>query len=148
MNYTILVNKNNKIKANYLNKVKLITTKDQDNKDVEVEEETFKAFKALQAYLLTENIHIAIDSSYRSIADQEKIYNDFLSGEVYSFSIDGLYMGEELVNSLYCRLDSCAINNKCNEITESLYFMQRLKQDTSVVYDYDEKQEATINTFN
>lgn len=25
--------------------------------------------------------------------------------------------------------------------------MQRLKQDTSVVYDYDEKQEATINTF-
>lgn len=79
MNYTILVNKNNKIKANYLNKVKLITTKDQDNKDVEVEEETFKAFKALQAYLLTENIHIAIDSSYRSIADQEKIYNDFLN---------------------------------------------------------------------
>ena len=56
-------------------------------------------------------------------------------------------MGEELVNSLYCRLDSCAINNKCDEITESLYFMQRLKQDTSVVYDYDEKQEATINTF-
>ena len=76
-----------------------------------------------------------------------KIYNDFLSGEVYSFSRDGLYMGEELVNSLYCRLDSCEINNKCDEITESLYFMQRLKQDTSVVYDYDVKQEATINSF-
>ena len=76
-----------------------------------------------------------------------KIYNDFLSGEAYSFSMEGLYMGKDLINSLYCRLDSCEINNKCDEITESLYFMQRLKQDTSVVYDYDEKQEATINTF-
>jgi len=76
-----------------------------------------------------------------------KIYNDFLSGEVYSFSMEGLYMGKDLINSLYCRLDSSEINNKCDEITESLYFMQRLKQDTSVVYDYDEKKEATINTF-
>ena len=76
-----------------------------------------------------------------------KIYNDFLSGEVYSFSMEGLYMGRDLINSLYCRLDSSEINNKCDEITESLYFMQRLKQDTSVVYDYDEKKEATINTF-
>lgn len=74
-----------------------------------------------------------------------KIYNAFLSGEVYSFSREGLYMGDELVNSLYCRLDASKIKVSCDEITETLYFMQRLKQDPSVVYDYDVNKENAIN---
>ncbi len=86
MNYAILINKNNKIKSNYLNRVKLITTKDQDNEDVLVEEETYKAFKELQTFLETKNIHVVIDSAYRSLDDQEALYQEFLEeyGEDYT----------------------------------------------------------------
>lgn len=86
MNYAILINKNNKIKSNYLNRVNLITTKDQDNEDVLVEEETFKAFKELQSFLQTKNINIVIDSAYRSLEHQENLYNEFLEkyGEEYT----------------------------------------------------------------
>ena len=76
-----------------------------------------------------------------------KIYNAFLTGEVYSFSREGLYMGDDLVNSLYCRLDSAEMKVTCDEITETLYFMQQLKQDTSVVYSYDVKKEMSVNAF-
>ena len=86
MNYAILVNKNNKIKNNYLNRINLITTKDQDNEDVLVEEETYKAFQELQNYLKEKNIHIVIDSAYRSFEHQEELKNTFLEkyGEEYT----------------------------------------------------------------
>ena len=86
MNYAILVNKNNKIKSNYLNRINLITTKDQDNEDVMVEEETYKAFKELQNYLKEKNIHIVIDSAYRSFEHQEELKKTFLEkyGEEYT----------------------------------------------------------------
>ena len=39
---TILVNKQNKIKESYLKKIKLINTKDINNKDVLIEKETYE----------------------------------------------------------------------------------------------------------
>lgn len=86
MNYAILINRNNKIKNNYLNRINLITTKDQNNEDVLVEEETFKAFKELQSFLETKDIHIAIDSCYRNLKNQEELYNEFVEkyGEEYA----------------------------------------------------------------
>ena len=56
-------------------------------------------------------------------------------------------MGDDLVNSLYCRLDSAEMKVTCDEITETLYLMQQLKQDTSVVYSYDVKKEMSVNAF-
>lgn len=86
MNYAILINKNNKIKTNYLNRVTLITTKDQDNEDVLVEEETYKAYLELEAYLKEQNINIVIDSAYRSLEHQEELINEFKEkyGEEYT----------------------------------------------------------------
>ena len=86
MNYAILINKNNKIKTNYLNRVTLITTKDQDDEDVLVEEETYKAYLELQAYLKEQNINIVIDSAYRSLEHQEELINEFKEkyGEEYT----------------------------------------------------------------
>ena len=83
---TILVNKQNKIKESYLKKIKLINTKDINNKDVLIEKETYENYLKLKDFLKEKNIEIGISSAYRSIEDQEKIYNEFLKkyGEEYT----------------------------------------------------------------
>lgn len=83
---TILVNKQNKIKGSYLKKIKLINTKDINNKDVLIEKETYENYLKLKDFLKEKNIEIGISSAYRSIEDQEKIYNEFLKkyGEEYT----------------------------------------------------------------
>ena len=83
---TILVNKQNKIKESYLKKIKLINTKDINNKDVLIEKETYENYLKLKEYLKEKNIEIGISSAYRSIENQEKIYNEFLKkyGEEYT----------------------------------------------------------------
>lgn len=83
---TILVNKQNKIKESYLKKIKLINTKDINNKDVLIEKETYENYLKLKDFLKEKNIEIGISSAYRSIEDQEQIYNEFLEkyGEEYT----------------------------------------------------------------
>lgn len=83
---TILVNKQNKIKESYLKKIKLINTKDINNKDVLIEKETYENYLKLKDFLKEKNIETGISSAYRSIEDQEKIYNEFLEkyGEEYT----------------------------------------------------------------
>lgn len=83
---TILVNKQNKIKESYLKKIKLINTKDINNKDVLIEKETYENYLKLKDFLKEKNVEIGISSAYRSIEDQEKIYNEFLKkyGEEYT----------------------------------------------------------------
>lgn len=81
MNYKILVNKNHKIDNNYLLKVKLITTKNVDGIDVQLEKETYEAFLKLQKFLEKKGIIIGISSAFRTIERQEKIYQRFI--EVY-----------------------------------------------------------------
>lgn len=83
---TILVNKQNKIKESYLKKVELINTKDINNNDVLIEKETYENYLKLKDFLKEKNIEIGISSAYRSIEDQEKIYNEFLEkyGEEYT----------------------------------------------------------------
>ena len=81
MNYKILVNKNNKIDDNYLSKVKLITTKNVDGIDVQLEEETYEAFLKLQKFLEEKGIIVGISSAFRTIERQKEIYQRFI--EVY-----------------------------------------------------------------
>ena len=78
MIYSVLVNRNNKIKDNYLNKVNLIETKDIENETIKVEEKTYKAYLELKKFLEEINIYIGISSAYRNISDQEKIYKEYL----------------------------------------------------------------------
>ena len=86
MDYSILINKNNKIKDNYLEKINLVTANDIDNNEVKVEEETYKAYLKLKEFLSEKNIEIGIASSYRSIEEQNQIFNDFIEtyGEEYA----------------------------------------------------------------
>ena len=78
MKYKVLVNKENKIKDNYLSKIELITTKDVDNLDIQVEKETYHAYLKLKKFLETKNIIIGISSAYRSKEYQQEIYDDFV----------------------------------------------------------------------
>ena len=78
MDYSILVNKDNKIKNNYYKDLKLVNTKDIENADIQVEEKAFEAYLKLKEFLKDKNIEIAIASSYRSIETQESIYQDFI----------------------------------------------------------------------
>ena len=75
---TLLVNKNNKIMDYYLKKVHLLETYDIDGKKILVEENTLNSYLLLKEFLMNKNIEIGISSAYRSIDDQEKIYNEFV----------------------------------------------------------------------
>ena len=77
MNYTILVNKNNPIKENYQERIKLIK---ETNQGIEIEEKAYEAFLDLKKYLETKNIIIVITEAFRTIAAQKEI-KDILSQE-------------------------------------------------------------------
>lgn len=77
MKYKVLVNKNNRLKDNYLSKIKLVSTLDVDLEEVKVEEETYKAYLKLKDDLKKENIEIGISSAYRSLEHQQKVYDEF-----------------------------------------------------------------------
>ena len=77
MKYTVLVNKDNKLKDTY--KCNLITTNNELNEEVKVEEDTYNNFLLLKEYLKELNIYIDIDDSYRSVSIQEELYNKYLN---------------------------------------------------------------------
>lgn len=77
MKYTVLVNKNNKFKEN--SKYNLITTKNELNEEVKVEEEAYNHFLLLKEYLKELNINIDIDDSYRSVDRQTELYEYYLN---------------------------------------------------------------------
>lgn len=77
MNYLVLVNKTNLIQESYYKDVNLLDYKSVLNEDIKVEKKTLEAYKELKKFLETINIYIEIDSSYRSIEDQQKIIDEF-----------------------------------------------------------------------
>lgn len=78
MKYKVLVNKENKIKDSFLSKIELITTKDVDDIDVQVEKETYNAYLKLKEFLATKNVIIGIASAYRSKEYQQEVYDSFV----------------------------------------------------------------------
>ena len=78
MKYKVLVNKENKIKDNFLSKIELIITKDVDGEEIQVEKETYNAYLELKKFLETKNVIIGISSAYRSKDYQQDIYESFI----------------------------------------------------------------------
>ena len=78
MKYKVLVNKENKIKDKFLSRIELITTKDVDDLDVQVEKKTYSAYLKLKEFLATKNIIIGIASAYRSKEYQQEIYDEYI----------------------------------------------------------------------
>ena len=79
MKYTVLVNKNNRISNNYLNKIDLVMTKNVLEEDIYIEQETYNNYLKLKKFISNElNIDIGIDTAYRDNNHQERIYNHYL----------------------------------------------------------------------
>lgn len=77
MNYLTLVNKENLIKDNYFKCLELIDYHDVLSAPIKVEKATLESYLQLKNFLEKKNIEIGIDSSYRTIEEQQKIIDEF-----------------------------------------------------------------------
>ena len=77
MNYLTLVNKSNLIKDSYFKNLELVDYKDILEEDIKVEKKTLDAYLKLKEFLKTKNIYIEMDSSYRTIEEQQRIIDKF-----------------------------------------------------------------------
>ena len=75
--YMILVNKQNKLPGDWESRIELVDTKNVWDEDIKIEKKTFKKYKELKAALEKEGIYIELDSVYRSVAEQQKIWDDW-----------------------------------------------------------------------
>ncbi len=77
--YLTLVNKEHKIKDNYLKNIKLVPIKLYDKTPSEVEEKTYEFYQLLKQELKEEQIEVALDSAYRSIETQQLLKEEFIN---------------------------------------------------------------------
>ena len=74
-NYLVLVNKENKLPDNWENTIELVADKDAWGDEVKVEKEALAQFKKLQADLKKAGVEIELDSIYRSVAEQQDLWD-------------------------------------------------------------------------
>lgn len=77
MNYEILVNKENPISQETIDKIPLISCYDVDDKPTYVEQKTYQAYLALQKALEKKKIFVKITSAFRSLSSQKAVYEEF-----------------------------------------------------------------------
>ncbi len=77
INYLVLVNKQNKLPDNWEQIVQLADTKNAWDEDIQVEKEAFEKYKELKADLEKDGVYIELDSVYRSVAEQQKLWDDW-----------------------------------------------------------------------
>lgn len=84
--YLTIVNKENKIKPSFIQKIQLVKRKNYLKEEVLIEEQTALAFDKLKEFLKTKNIFMEIDDSYRSIEHQKELKEQFKEkyGEEYA----------------------------------------------------------------
>jgi len=77
IDYLVLVNKENKLPDDWESIVELEDAKDFEGGTIQVEKETLSQFYKLQAALHEEGVDIVLDSAYRSVAKQQKLWDDW-----------------------------------------------------------------------
>ncbi len=77
IDYLVLVNKENKLPDDWEQKLEVEIVKNSFGDDVEVEKEACGAYMKLKEALAAENVYIDLDSARRSVAEQQKIWDDF-----------------------------------------------------------------------
>ena len=75
--HLVLVNKDHKLPENWLDLITLVPTTNSLGEEFLVEENTLKHFEALREELLAEGIQIEIDSAYRSLEEQQEIWDEW-----------------------------------------------------------------------
>lgn len=77
INYLVLVNKQNKLPDDWEDKVQLSEAKDWEGGTIQVEKEALEQYNKLKDALHEEGIDIVLDSCYRSVAKQQKLWDDW-----------------------------------------------------------------------
>ena len=77
IDYLVLVNEKNKLPNNWEDIVELESAKDAWNEEIKVEKEALKKYYELKKELLKEDINIELDSAYRSVDEQKKIWKAY-----------------------------------------------------------------------
>ena len=83
--YLVLVNKENKLPDDWLDQIELVSTKNSLGEDYQVERVALANFEALREEALTQGVDIELDSTYRSVEEQQEIWDEWLDekGEDY-----------------------------------------------------------------
>ncbi len=86
IDYFVLVNKENKLPDEWEDKLETVTIKNSLGDDVEVEKRAYEAYSMLKEDLASEGIFVELDSARRSVAAQQRIWDDFTVkyGEEYT----------------------------------------------------------------
>ncbi len=86
IDYLALVNKENKLPDGWEDRLETVTVKNSIGDDVEVEKKAYGAYLKLKEELAAEGVTVDLDSARRSVAAQQRIWDDFTEkyGEVYT----------------------------------------------------------------
>ncbi len=77
IDYMALVNKTHPLPEDWENKLETVHMTNSVGDDVEVEKKAYDAYLQLKEELEKEDIHVDLDSARRSVADQQRIMDDF-----------------------------------------------------------------------
>lgn len=77
--FGILVNKENPISAEQLNKIDLAETKDVNGNVVYLQKDALNAFNELKGALEKDGFEVGINTGFRTFEDQEAVYNELLN---------------------------------------------------------------------
>ena len=75
--YLVLVNKYSQLPDDWEDTVKLVDAKNAWDEDIKVEKEAYEQYKKLAKVLKDEGITIELDSVYRSVKEQQKLWDDW-----------------------------------------------------------------------
>lgn len=73
--YLVLVNKYTRLPDDWEENVVLVDTKNAWDEDIKVEKEALKSYEKLKKYLEKEEVYIELDSAYRSVKDQQDLWD-------------------------------------------------------------------------
>ena len=85
IDYKALVNKTHELPAGWEDALRIVSFKNTEDWDVEVEAKAYNAYLGLKEDLEAEGVYVDLDSAYRSIEEQQRIVDDFTKkyGEEY-----------------------------------------------------------------
>ena len=77
IDYMVLVNKTHKLPDDWEDKLETVHMTNSVGDDVEVEKKAYDAYLELKAQLEKEGVYVDLDSARRSVADQQRIMDEF-----------------------------------------------------------------------
>lgn len=77
IDYLVLVNKQNKLPDDWEKTVELVDVVNGQNETYKVEKKTADAYEKLRKELASEGVYIELDSTTRSVAEQQKLWDEW-----------------------------------------------------------------------